>query len=434
MNKLTAVYASQSQGSGKTFLVKHLREFMIKDMKSSDSVVKELMENSAYLHLTTHLTALANTRSIVISVDKLSTECASFEEAVVVEVVSQLCGKYPKEVLNEVRARRLNLSLLCDELLTQNHALIIVLDDVMDLVCSERPVHLAWLHSVALQIDTREQKTRAVMILLKDLLKSVLGKPGALLYLTGRTPDVTYQLLTNIKSAPLLARSVLLDGLQHAHIVEVLTLTCLGETDVKLCEGMGLRNSNEVDELARWALFHTGGVPRVLTCLFFELLSGEYLAPAHRASDQTVSDALSATNMPNHLFQQVKLSVPHGIVPNWWELNTKTGWDTDLTTASLIEVLHAARDNTPVDCSVQVKVAEGERVEAVELLSVLGVPFKRTDGDTMTVQLGAWMIRALLEGKTVSWTQDEVRQQIQWMREAAEDDVELDRIVLSLVK
>ncbi len=41
------------------------------------------------------------------------------------------------------------------------------------------------------------------------------------------------------------------------------------------------------------------------------------------------------------------------------------------------------------------------------------------DCDTLTVQLGVWSIRAMLEAKTVGWTLAEVLQQIKWMREVA---------------
>ena len=142
-NKMHAVFASQSQGSGKTFLVQFLHKFMIKDMKRSNSVVKKLMDSPMYSHLNKHLTALSTTRSIIIPVGMLSTECASLEEAVVVEVVSQLSGKYVNEVLKEVRARGLKFPQLCDELLTQNPALIIILDDMPDLALSECPANLA---------------------------------------------------------------------------------------------------------------------------------------------------------------------------------------------------------------------------------------------------------------------------------------------------
>lgn len=429
MNKLQALFASQSQGFGKTFLVQHLREFIMKDMTRSDSVVKKLIESPRYTHLTPHITALATTRSIIVPIDKLSVECTSFEEAVVVEVVSQLRGIYPEEVLQEVRERKLKFPRLCDELLAQNNALIIVLDDVMDLVGSEQSAHLAWLHSVALCTDTREQKTRAVMTLLKALLESVLGKPGALLYLTGRAPDITYQLLTTLKSSPLMAHAVLFDALQHAHIKEILTLTRFEKTEVRLFEAIGLRNLQEVDELARWALFHTGGVPRVLTGAFNVLINGEFLGPVRRTTNQSVWDALSSKEVSDELYLEIKRTVPQGIVPNWSELNTVGGWNTELTTASFVKVLDAARENATVKCSLPVLVAQDKYVAAVDLLSVLGVPFKRTSYDTMTVQLGVWSIRAMLESETVGWTRADVLEQLKWMRDATTDIVELARIL-----
>ena len=432
MNKSKILYASQSQGSGKTFLVQYLRHFMDKDMKSSDSVVKKLMDSPMYSHLNKHLTALSTTRSIIIPVGRLSTKCTSLEEAVVVEVVSQLSGEYVNEVLKEVRARGLKFPQLCDELLTQNPALIIILDDMPDLALSERPENLAWLHSVAPHIDTREQKTLAAMTLFKNLVESVLDKPGALLYMTGRGADATYQLLGTVKSSSLIAQPVWLDSLQQEHIEEMLTLTCIASTEVKFYDYMGLRNLEEVRELAQWALFHTGGVPRVLAGAFDAVRYGEFLKPGRRAAEQSVWDALSSPKVSRQIYRRAKDFVYHGFGPNVWELNYMIGWDPAISTVSLLQVLEAARDNTPVQCSLQVKVAEGQHVTAVDLLSVLGVPFKLTDSDTLKVQLSAWWIRTLLTHKTVDWTESEVRQQIQWMCELTDDgNVDLNQLGLS---
>mgnify|MGYP005994490549 CR=1 FL=1 len=64
-------------------------------------------------------------------------------------------------------------------------------------------------------------------------------------------------------------------------------------------------------------------------------------------------------------------------------------------------------------------------------VSVLGVPFKHNYFGDMTVQLGAWRIRAMLEEKTVAWTEVELRQQVHWMSDDTEDGtVELHRLGL----
>lgn len=96
-------------------------------------------------------------------------------------------------------------------------------------------------------------------------------------------------------------------------------------------------------------------------------------------------------------------------------------------------MLNVAGDDTPVNGYMQLKVAEGQRVTAEDLLSVLGVPFRRTSCNAMSVQLGAWSIRAMLEAKTVAWTDTEVRRQIEWMRDAGASDDELDSVVRSIV-
>ena len=416
--------------------MQYLHKFMIKDIKRSDSVVKKLMEQRRYSALAPHLTALTKTRSIVIPVGRLSTECATFEEAVVVEVVSQISGEHPKKVMKEVRARELDFPQLCNELLAENNALIIVLDDVMDLVMSENTVRLQWLRSKALHIDSREQKTRAAMTLLQDLLVSVLEKPGALLYMTGRAPEATYKVLsTTYYASPIMSYAVLFDAFQQAHIEEILTQTCIAGTDVKLYEEIGLRNLEEVRDLAQWALFHTGGVPRVLAVALDVLQTGQYLKPGHRADNQSLRDVLTSPKVSYGIYNNVKNSVPHGIGLNLCELNNKTGWDPEISTASLLQVLDTAKDNTPVRWSMLVKVAEGKDVEAVDLLSVLGVPFKHNYCGDMTVQLGAWTIRAMLEEKTVAWTEAELRQQVHWMSEGTEGGtVELHRLGLAVMR
>jgi hypothetical protein len=427
MNKLKALFASQSQGFGKTFLGQHFGDFMVKDLKRAGSGVKKLLRSPKYAHLSDHLMALTTTRSLVIPIDKLFSGCVSLEEAVVVEVVSQLSGKYPDEVLEEVRERKIHFCRLCDELLAHNKALIIVLDDVTDLVASEGTVQLSWLRSVAQHTNTREEKTKAVMILLKNLVESVSGKPGALLYMTGRAPEITYQLLKTLRSSPLLAHAVLFDGLELEHIREILMLTTFESGEIKLYQAIGLADEKEAAELARWALVHTGGVPRVITCAFNELIDSQCLASTARSSGQSVWDMLSKVAIQDELYRAVKGSVPHGIGPNWTELSSVGGWSAALTASALDKVLDTARGRDTVACGMLVKVAEDKHVTAVDLLSVLGVPFKRTATGDMTVQLGAWSIRAMLEAKTVGLTEKEVLEQLKWTSEVTKEAVELGR-------
>ena len=96
-------------------------------------------------HLEKHLRALADTRSFVISFERLSTECKSLEEAVVAEIVAQLLDEDALDCIPIVRALGLSLKKLCKGLLSEHDALILVLDDVPNLMTMME--YSAWFKS-----------------------------------------------------------------------------------------------------------------------------------------------------------------------------------------------------------------------------------------------------------------------------------------------
>jgi hypothetical protein len=107
------------------------------------------------------------------------------DEAVTVAIVQQLFDiEDPEVVLNLVRAERLKFAVLCNTLLQHQKTMVLVLDDVPDMA-SDKYDH--FLKEVMKDTTTQAQKMKAVMSLLRDMLERVLGKPGMIVYLTGRS-------------------------------------------------------------------------------------------------------------------------------------------------------------------------------------------------------------------------------------------------------
>jgi len=131
----------------------------------------------------------------------------------------------------------------------------------------------------------QEMATRAGMSLISRLLENVLPLPGMAVSLTGRAPELTYKLLTTMHCSPLFAQAVLLDAFKHSHVCEMLNGQ-YGSTKVSLRDALGLRSDEEVSELARYVLFHTGGMARLVAALFEFLLMERLLQTEKRKSEQ----------------------------------------------------------------------------------------------------------------------------------------------------
>jgi hypothetical protein len=212
-----------------------------------------------------------------------------------------------------------------------------------------------------------------------------------------------------MKSSPLVAVPILFSAFQHSEICEMLNgvMNTEGGNPVNLRKALGLRRVEDVAELASFLLFHTAGVGRVVEVAIFVLMETELLKT--RGPNQTINDVLGGVKAGRELLRAVKEGTPQGIEPNW-SMKTE-GWDKDLARTALVEVLQLTRDNKAMCIDTLFTVAHDVRVTAVDLLSVVGVPFV-LDGHLMNVHLGVWMVQSLLYNGDVHWTAEETAQQL----------------------
>ena len=404
--KYSAVFAPQARGAGKTFFFTHLAALMRRDMENVDSsVVLALSRNPSFEPLMQHVKALAETRTIVINFKRnLCTDCVSLDEAVTVAILEHISGEVPLpkgSLLTEVRELGLTFETLCKGLLSENLALSILLDDVPELLTD--PAYAHWLLlEKAEDMPAQEKATRASMSLIRGLLENVLPLPGMAVSLTGRAPEQTFKLLTTMHCAPLFAQAVLLDAFKHSHVCEMLNGQ-YGSTKVSLRDGLGLQSDEEVSELARYVLFHTGGMARLVAALFEFLLTERLLQTEKRTSEQDIWAVLQPKF--EEIYRHIKRHTVYGMQPDW--SSELSGWDREITKASLTKILSLSiqHKHQLVSRYMLVPVAKassGEftQVTAVDLLSVLGVPFT-LDGKELTLQLGAFMTKSLLDENVV---------------------------------
>lgn len=439
--KYTALYAPQAQGTGKTFLGKHLNKFIQKDIKAretgdSSSVVDSFKNKRHY----NRIIALANTRPLVVDTELLSADCKSLKEAIVVNIASQLlrCEDSEDEtqkLMTKVRELNLGLNDLCTSLLAENQALVIVLDDMPELL-SPTSFPSSWFsRSSKFEDMDPKEKNRVVMGTIKKIFTPLLCMPGMILYMTGRAPNDIYKLLTTGKVSPMFATAVLIDALQEEDIVEMINNS--PSTDELplpakyLRDDLGLCNDEEVSELARYVLFLTGGVARVVSQTLIHIEDRKLLL--NRRADLKVTEILDAENVSDDIYTSVRGCVVYGIVPNWDDL-VLTGWDTDMVKDALLKILNATSKDRDISTSERMEVGKGVQVTAIDLLSVLGVPFNTGDDRTrMTLQLGLWMTRCLLEDERLALGLGEMEvdlyQQWKWIIKKGSDPATIIAVV-----
>lgn len=413
--KDVAVFAPQARGAGKTFFFTHLAALMRRDMENVDSVVLALSRISAFEPLMKHVKALAETRTIVINFKRnLCTDCVSLDEAVTVAISEHISGEVNKDgdncplakgsLLTEVRKLGLTFETLCKGLLSENLALSILLDDMPELLTNPAYAHWRLIAKEvgAEDMPAEEKAARAGMSLISVLLENVLPLPGMAVSLTGRAPEQTYKLLTTMHCSPLFAEAVLLDAFKHSHICEMLNGQN-GSTNVSLRDELGLRSNQEVSELATYVLFHTGGVARLVAALFEFLKTRRLLQTEKRTFEQDIWAVLVPKS--GEIYRHIKGHTVYGMQPDW--SSQLSGWDREITKASLTKLLKSSIQHKhkliPSYMRVPVaKTSSGEftQVAAVDLLSVLGVPFT-LDGEELTMQLGAFMTKSLLDESVV---------------------------------
>jgi hypothetical protein len=349
---------------------------------------------------------------------------------VVAEIVAQLLNKVVIDCIPIVRELGLSLEKLCLGLLSEHDALILVLDDIPDLMTIVE--YSAWFkiddQPAGVVLD-QAAKERRGMELIDRVITPVLPIPGLVLYMTGRSPQQAYKLLTTNSCSPLLAMPVLLDALSLSDIEEIiLAPTAYTQvTQVPLSDSIGLRDHKEVTELAQFLLFQTGGVPRVVTEALSELETMKWLLPENRPANKSLFEILDAHT--KELRENVQVNVKYGLAPNW--SSRISGWDQEMTKTALVEVLWATRELRILDSSYKVTVAKDLKVTAVDLLSVLGIPYKLKSGNKIQVQVGAWLLSSLLEEKTVAWTPKEILQVLAWLKPKVDGGA--DAVVVALM-
>lgn len=73
------------------------------------------------------------------------------------------------------------------------------------------------------------------------------------------------------------------------------------------------------------------------------------------------------------------------------------------------------------------------RVDAGDLLTMLGVPVTEGEAFGGTVHLGVWMVKSLLDSSMLKWSQKEVDQCLQWIHDSADND-EAKRVAEEIIK
>lgn len=185
--KLRALYAPQAQGTGKTYFGENLRRFVKADPHGmTTSLGKKLPEFSH------HLTALATTRSFVVKFETLYRDCESLEQAITVSLLMQIFETDEVDAFAKVRTGKWRLKKICETLLATNNALVLVLDDIPDLNQDSFP---DWFSCQGADLS------RAKMKLIQEIIRPLLPLPGMVVYMTGRSPDYVYKLLTTNKES-----------------------------------------------------------------------------------------------------------------------------------------------------------------------------------------------------------------------------------------
>jgi hypothetical protein len=412
--KYKVLFAPQSQGSGKTFLGKYLRQFIAKDKskEASVSVVAKVRHAITMPEHGAHYEALGQVNSLVIEMGMLYDRCNSLEEAVTVAIVAQLYDVLDDdEALDLVRGNNLRFRRLCKTLLLHQQAMVLVLDDVLDVTSS------AYNHFFEKEPGT--DKIKAAITLLRPLLDSVIGLPGMVVYLTGRSPEVDYKLIMSARLSPLFVQVVLMDAFDNRDIVELITDSRTDSNPpLPLKDALGLQTDEEVSELACFLEVTTAGVPRMVSNTLHYLVYENFLQ--QRAKDQGVFEYLASQN--SKLCEAVRSETEYGFAPNW--PSTSGGsraedWDRTMTKSALTMILNLVREGKDVDTWKKVEVSPGVEVTAVDLLSVLGVPYT-IEGNFLTVRVGVWMLQSLLSEKDeILFTTAEARAVLGWMNDTA---------------
>jgi hypothetical protein len=388
VDKYNVLFAPQSQGSGKTFLGKYLRQFIAKDKahEESVSVVAKVRERVTMPEHHAHYDALSQVNSFVIEMGMLNEHCSTLEEAVTVTIVSQLYGVSKKQALDLVRGGDLRFADLCQTLLQHQKAMVLVLDDVLDVTLS------AYNHFF--EKEPGMNKIKAAMTLLRPMLQNVLGMPGMVVYLTGRSPEVAYKFITTAHLSPLFVQAVLMDAFQHRDIVELITHSRTRAGNPRpLKDALGLQTDQQVAELAGFLQVTTAGVPGLVGSTLHYLVYEELLQ--RRGQGQGVLEYLASQN--DKLYKAVHSETMYGFAPNWPSTSGGSraeGWDLAMTKRALTTILATVRGENDVDACKKVKVGPGVEVTAVDLLSVLGIPY-RIGGEFLTVRIGMWMLQSL---------------------------------------
>lgn len=313
--KAVLPFAPQAQGTGKTFLGKFLPAFIRKDSLREESSVRMMIQQKFPL-FGTHLLALHNTRSVVISFGDLYKDCTSLDEAICVSIADLICGSVGGGRWNPlvrgtslalVRENRLHFEDICRGISAQEGAIIVVLDDIPDLILNSNCAH--WLQ------DKEGSAEISAMAAIRDLVSGALTFPGVVIYLTGRAPQMTYKLMTTMSTSPVIATAILIDALQQKDVEELLNGKAIDKVSVSLRAQLGLRDDAEVEQLATYLLHHTAGVARVLTTAVDVISKHNWLLL--RRADQSVWDVLGTKTVTDVLYSKLQGGVFYGIVPNW---------------------------------------------------------------------------------------------------------------------
>ena len=102
-------------------------------------------------------------------------------------------------------------------------------------------------------------KNRQGMELIQKMILLALPLPGLVVYMTRRSPQHTYQMLTTNYVSPMQAVPVILDALSFLNIQKLINEPT-GYSLVSCRDTIGLRDLKEVVVLSSFLLVHTAGI------------------------------------------------------------------------------------------------------------------------------------------------------------------------------
>lgn len=313
--KVSLPVLSQSNGTGKTFLLQFLNSFLSKALEQEVLLVplhmpvelgaaaavprpiatvldasEEMLKNSTNEDCLVAMRKLKDVRPLLVPLSHLQPKCVNLEQAIMVGVAANILGKaaHVDFAKNLKKIGVKSLDELCNLLIAETGGAVIILDDFVDLI--DRGSHGKMLTGTKCKATSRE-----VFDALSMVVEQLLRKPGVVMAITGRSPSITYDTLQTGRVAPIEITSIVLDALSPVDVANIFYNTTAGYDGrlVSLRFALGLHTDQDVLEAARILYFYSGGHPRVLMYVIDALIEEKVLL---NRGDKTVGECCTMTS------------------------------------------------------------------------------------------------------------------------------------------